>query len=381
MLPEGPVADGPQRAIWEAAQGEVSYLGDAPRVRFPVLPVMAFGIAYDLDLVLVSEHPEWNMHEYARVVTPDGHLWLAKDARESTLDQSIVANLEDVHQWLPEVPLERKYWPLVVTDRSTEDRLDVELRYENLDGEPVEVSYKGKVPKTAQKLRNGSTMGHSKNQAIAVLDLPLMDFGRSASIHIDGKKIPLKRGAGVVPFRMALVQTQGGLVVGSYQQVGGSTNESSDDGFQTLHPMQAEAEAVHQQWQLRSSDDFTDAIQALDFRTLRYRFSRRGKHLELSSITITQFEREHPTLEVFFYPPLPDLRQGFDGEVRSRFVMDVNGQRNHATGWATAHWHREEVIVDWRPEQPWWTADRPMQTVISYRSSGTVDIATRRIED
>ena len=378
MLPQGPVADEVQRSSWELASSQVDYQQGQPAVSFPVLPVMAFGAAYDLDLVIVSKHPEWNMHEYARVRTPSGPVWLAKDAREGSLDQSIVANVADLHQWLPEIPLERKFWPLEVIDRSTEEHLDLQLRYENLDGELVEVAYKGPVPKTAQKKRNGSTLGHSKNQAIAVLDLPLRDFGRRASIQIAGKKVALKRLLGLVPFRMALVQTQGGLVVGTFSQVENSEDGASE-GFQTRHRMPSGSHEVLQSWRLEASDDVVDAIQEVDFRTLSYRFFKRQSYLELSSITITQFQREHPALEVSFYPPLPDLRQPFEGEVRSRFVIDVNGQRNHATGWASAHWQGEQVLIDWRPLEPWWTVDRPMQTVISFGEEGAV-VSTRRVE-
>ena len=38
-----------------------------------------------------------------------------------------------------------------VTDRSSSEWLDLETRYTNLDGQPVEVTYEGKVPLTRRR--------------------------------------------------------------------------------------------------------------------------------------------------------------------------------------------------------------------------------------
>ena len=217
MLPEGPAVDAAERSQWQPTPAEVAYQSDA-LVPFPVIGVVVWGAAYDLDLVLVSTHPEWNMHEYARMQTPDGPLWFAKDARESTLTQSVVADLDDLQTRFPELPVERRSSPVEVIDRSADGWLDIELRYDNIDGVPVEVAYRGKAPTTALRKRNGSTMGHSRDSLLAVLDLPYRNFGRSASMRFDGEAVRIKRIAGLLPFRMALVQTQGGLAIGQIRQ-------------------------------------------------------------------------------------------------------------------------------------------------------------------
>src|SRR6187455_2893470 len=90
MLPEPPAqsaADRTRDFPGDVGSG-VTYTGGA-LASYAVLPVQVFGAAYDLDLVIVSRHPEWNMHEYARIETPRGAVWIAKDARESTMSQSI----------------------------------------------------------------------------------------------------------------------------------------------------------------------------------------------------------------------------------------------------------------------------------------------------
>jgi len=107
MLPEPPAQTASDRTRdfpGDVGSG-VTYMGRA-MASYPVLPVQVFGAAYDLDLVIVSRHPEWNMHEYARLKTPQGEVWIAKDARESTMSQSIVADLPDIDAWMPEIPLQ-----------------------------------------------------------------------------------------------------------------------------------------------------------------------------------------------------------------------------------------------------------------------------------
>ena len=85
---------------WDRTQGfavdetsTVQYSGHA-LVAPPVVPMIAFGAAFDLDVVVKSKHPEWDMHEWARISTPDGPKWVALESRRDTLDQVIVADVE-----------------------------------------------------------------------------------------------------------------------------------------------------------------------------------------------------------------------------------------------------------------------------------------------
>jgi hypothetical protein len=372
-LPEGPVLDGWERTRgWPAGTSAVVHYTSEPALPFPVPAVQVWGLTYDLDLVLVSRHPDWDMHEYARISTPQGPVWLCKDARAGTLDQSIVADIEDIEGWLPEVPVPRRSYPVQVVDRSSDDRLDLELSYENIDGHPVRVTYQGSPPKTRQKKRNGSTMGHSKATVLAVLDLPYRDFAKRASVEIDGVDQGIDRILGLVPFRMALQQTQGGLAVGDVR--------FAMDGEQLVGTYRtATGGEVPTPWTLRERDGAVELVQTQQMRELVYRFtaSADGAGLELSSASVTQHGRATPTVVLSLSPPLPDLRRSFDGAVRSRFVLDVNGQENHAIGWLEARSTADGAVVTTLPEAPWWTADRPMSATIT-RTEGTARVEILR---
>lgn len=181
-------------------------------VQFPILPLQVWAATYELDLILVSQNPDWNMHEYAKLETPDGDLWVMKDAEEGSLDQYIVTDLANVDAWLPELPVVRKSYPVKVVDNSTNKMLDMSFSYENIKGQKVEAWYQGKRPKQRSK-KNGSTMGHSRNQLLVALDLPYRDFGKKAGISYDGKPYKMNKLLGLVPFQITLTQTQEGQVL------------------------------------------------------------------------------------------------------------------------------------------------------------------------
>ena len=94
------------RAFSEDRPSTVQYTGYA-MVGAPVIPVMAFGAAFDLDLVVKTKSDDWDMHEWARISTPDGPLWLALDSRTGSLDQVVIADIPEIYTWMPEVPVER----------------------------------------------------------------------------------------------------------------------------------------------------------------------------------------------------------------------------------------------------------------------------------
>ncbi|MBT3218790.1 MAG: hypothetical protein HN348_06840 [Proteobacteria bacterium] len=364
LMPEGPVLQPWERTLRFAPQGaKVTYTGEA-RVSYPVLPLQVWGVSYDLDIVLVSQHPDWNMHEYALLQTPDGPKWIAKDAKEPTLDQSIVANIDDIDQWWPELPVPRKSAPLDVVDRSTEELLDLEFRYENIDGEPVEVTFVSKPPHSMMNKRNGSTMGHSKDRVMAVLDLSHRDFAKKATISINNKKVPMKRLLGLVPFGMILQQTQGGLAIGEYSQ------QSHNDSFATTHAMESGSQVTNS-WQIEGRPGTVEVWQYSKIRSLKYRFVESGSSLELAAMTSWQWGRETPTTHVEISPPLPDLRRPFEGQHTSHFVIDINGQPNLAVGRLEARWEGDKAVLECFGESPWWVADRPMRSTITYDDQTT----------
>jgi hypothetical protein len=71
----------------------------------PVIPFQIFGVTYAQDIVLVSKHPEWDMHEFSRIDLPDGtSTWIVKDSKKPTLDQYLTTSSKELIQWLPEIP-------------------------------------------------------------------------------------------------------------------------------------------------------------------------------------------------------------------------------------------------------------------------------------
>ncbi len=391
MMPEGPALDPEERARQfpgDTSSG-VTYTG-APEVSFPVLPVVVFGATYDVDLVIVSRHPTWNMHEYARITTPNGPLWVAKDARESTMSQSLVADVPDLAAWMPEIPLPRKSSPVQVVDASTEDWLDLAIDYENIDGEPVSVRYEGKPPRTLQTKRNGSTFGHSRDHVLVALDLSHRDFARRAEVTIGGAPQKLKRLLGIVPFAMVLQQTQGGIAVTDLTLTTGDPLDHEPHGRDLLGSVPLEAQDAGERaggtrrpgftgtflaaddtpvvtaWSVTEADGWVEAVQRADLRTLHYRFRAEGGALELSFAEVRQWGQPEVTTRFEVHPALPDLRRPFDGRYTGRFVLDVNGQQGHAVGTVEAWWDAEGAHLEVRPTAPWFVADRPMRTTLTF---------------
>jgi hypothetical protein len=361
MLPEGPAFSNNERTEWQKKAAHKVHYTDVALTDFPVPAVQAWAATYDLDIILVSKHPEWNMHEFARLTTPQGDLWIMKDAQEGSLDQFVVADLDDIQAWLPELPVQRKSYPVKVVDRSTNKKLQLSFEYENYLGVLVKASYEGKRPVTPLQKKNGSTMGHSKNQLLVGLDLPFRDFGQKADISYDGVAYKMDKILGLVPFQMALKQTQGGLSSGQY------TLEATSHQLVSSHF--AAQESIEQTWQTFERQGMRYLQQRNDFRTTTYAFEQEGC---LKSASIQQWNKEDKGMQIQFYPALPDIRRPFRGSYSSKFVLDIGGKNNNAYGWATVFWENGKAVVQIIPEKPWWVVDRPMQTTISYKGNQAV---------
>ncbi len=369
FVPHGPVLTPRQRVDLfgrERASG-VDYTGPA-RVQAPVMPLQLFGVGYDVDLMLVSDHPDWNMHEYAMLSTPEGPVWLAKDAREVSLEQSIVAERDELEHWLPEVTVRRKWSKMTVDDRSTNQHLELSLAYENIAGEPTEVTWEGPHPTRLERLRNTSTMGHSRDAFLVVLDLSHKAPARKASITINGQKRKIHRMFGLVPMQFALVQTQAGMAVGEWEQ------RSSPGGFETLHHQR-----TRQAWTLSDHGDHVIAQQQHPMRTLSYRFLRQGDALELVHARVEQYARSVPVCEIRFDPALPDFRRPFSAVYEGRYVIDVNGQQSHATGRTLAREEDGVGVLSILPHAPHWTMDRPMRATVTCGADVT-HVRVKRLE-
>ncbi|MCO4771486.1 MAG: hypothetical protein KDA24_15745 [Deltaproteobacteria bacterium] len=349
-------------------------------VGFPIVPMLPFGLTYELDLVFMTKHPSWNMHEYALIRTSAGLVWLAKDAREGSLEQTIIAGVDNIDDWMPEVPVQRRHQAFDVIEAIGPDSVELSFDYVNWDGERTEVWFEGPFPKSARPKRNGSTMGHSRGQLMAVLDLPFQNLGRKGHVTIAGQRQKPARILGI-PVTAALQQTQGGLVTGSWLQ------RSAEGGFTSDITARSGA-VIPRSWTLSevapsaapSARDGAGpsvyAVQRDPDREIGARFLLRPDGAqELVQLWSWQLGQSSPGFVARFCPALPDLRRRFDGEVVVEWVGDVAGQLSHARGTAVARWTDEGPEVELRPAEPWWVWDRAMRTTVRLEGEGVrVDV-------
>ncbi len=363
-LARGPVIEPAERAIaYPSLPAAVSYTGPSQSA-VPVLPILAWGAAYDLDIVLVSDHPAWDMHELARLSTPDGARWVVKEARRGTLEQIATVDLDAPDTWLPELPVLRHAASVAVDDRSDGRRLDLRVAWTTPDGEPAAAEVRGPMPRKPAAKRNGPTLGHSRDQLLAVLDVSARSALSHATLEIGGQKRKIKRLLGLVPFQFALVQAQGGFAIGSWETA------AEGDGFRSVHAMRSGGRESLA-WTVSVEGARVHARQTSALRTLDYAL-RRGPDgaLELEEIAVVQAGVAQPVTRVAFSPALPDLSRPFSGTAVSRWVIDVNGQSGHAIGQVRATADASGVTLDWLPLAPAWVADRPMRTRIALRADG-----------
>lgn len=222
--PGDPVLSGYERAyrfpVHRPHEGLV-YNGRVPATPAPIIPVLAFGAAFDLDIVLMPNEGDFEMLEYARIALPTGPQWIALETSAQSGDQTMIANLDDFASFMPEIPLARQTGNLQVTDRSSEFTVDVSLEYTNSRGQAVTAELMGDPPTKTEKHRNGRTFNHSSNQLLAVLDIPANQSLFKADVQVDGQSLGLKKFGAIVPARFVMQQVQGGLVTGAFQVVPG----------------------------------------------------------------------------------------------------------------------------------------------------------------
>lgn len=357
-----------ERSGFEApAPASVVYTGP-PMVPWPVIPLQVWGLRYALDVVLETDHPDWIMHEYARIDLPSGPLWIAKDASPDGL-QTITADVPAIRAWVPEVPVPRREGPLTVVDHSSPTEEDVRLSYTNPAGEAVEVHYTGRVPTRPAQPRNGNTMGHSRQSLAALLDLYLYQPGGTVEMSIGGQARKVRRLLGLYPMKFLLAQTQGGVAIATYRQ-----SASTEGAFQLDRPGDSPDWPTTAREVWTAEADPTWVRRDGPVTTLRYHFLAG----ELDQAQVWQAgDTTRPIVNLVFRPALPDVRRPFAGEVVSRFVVDLNDQPGHGLGEVRCHWEGAEVRVEVRPLAPRWFADRPIDSRIRYAGDSVAVEAVR----
>lgn len=360
LLPAPPALDPAERAAFDtiAPSGAV-YTGPA-REPYAVIPIQVWGLRYALDVVIESQHPDWIMHEYARIDLPGGPLWIAKDASPDFV-QTITAPVDDIETWLPEVPVPRVHGPVDVVDRSVGDTADLHLAYTNPKGDAVDLSYVGGMPTKPASKRNGNTMGHSQQSLAALLDLHLFRPGGKVHLSIGGREWPMRRLFGLYPMKFLLAQTQGGIAIADYRQTAGAAPGS----FQLRRPGEDIPWPTHAEEVWTESDGW--ARRPGPVVSLSYHF----QDGELDRAQAWQVGVSAPVTNLTFTPALPDVRRPFVGEIVSRFAADIAGQAGHGTGTVHTRWvDADTVRLEIRPTAPPWFASRPIDVTIRHEADG-----------
>lgn len=373
VLPEGAVLSAEAAAAFDTVvPSPVAYSGPS-LLGAPLPPVQLFGVYYGVDVVIVSDHPDWDMHEYARLDTPQGPLWMAKDS-DNDYVQTISADIDALDTWAAEVPVPRQRVPVSVTEEWDGRRLRFAMDYTNPAGEPVSVTVKGTVPRRPPGQRNGNTMGHSRQAVAAVLDLERMGHRARAQISIDGEPYRVHRLLGLYSMQFLLQQAQVGFAIADFSA------RPADGG---LHIVRPGADGVD--WPTRASESWSQEATEDGLSVLRYDdgyLVRTYAFIDggLAWAQITQHGRDIPVLDARFSPALPDLTRPFEGEAESRFRFDVNGQIGHGTGAVRARWATDDaVVIEIAGQQPSWLLERPMVGTLRY-TDGAARVRIRRAE-
>lgn len=329
-----------------------------PITEIPIIPFQIFAVPYKLDIVLVSDHPNIDMHEFALIDLPYGKTWIAKESQKGSLDQSIYTDDKRIETLFPEIPLPIQQCEMRIIESRKDQELDVTFEYTNLNGDSVEAHYHGSTLLKTLKKPNGSTMGHSKNQVMALLDLSSRSFGRKAEIQYNGEKAKIKKILGIRPFQMMLKQTQAGLSVGSKSII-------ERDG--EIHSEQGEM-IKSEKWAIKSLDTMLSFHTKNVARKIEYNFSKNQSDLQFSNASIQYWNHRHKTMDISVYPPLPDLRRKFILSHSSKFVIHVNekalGYGRIEVSWKSLNEVAPYIEILIIPEHPWWIKERPMTTII-----------------
>ncbi len=192
--------------------------GIPPLTKAPVLPFMGFGLAFDVDIALGLKHDDLDMIEVGRLQTKDGPLWVVLETDAGTKEQVLLAAVDDLNTWMPELPFERKSTRLVVQDRTTTDGIDISVTYDNTDNLPVEMEFEGQPAEKAATKRNGNPLGKSSNTMLALLDIASAESLFKADVRIDDERVRARKLGGFLPFQYTLTPTVGGLATGDYFQ-------------------------------------------------------------------------------------------------------------------------------------------------------------------
>ncbi len=338
----------------------------------PVAPLQAFGVRYALDLVMRPARGPYDLHEVALLVSPDAARWIAKDADVALVQRLVTPDPALAGAW-PEVPLARRVAPVrvVATPWRRGQRLDA--AWTTHEGVAVTASWGLAGPLRPRARRNTSTMGHSADAVLAVLDLSHSRLAVRPRLTYDGDPVPVRWVLGLAPFAAAIAQVQGGLSAGDWR-VGGTVGVQEGSGLVETVPQAGARES----WTWTVLGDAAHLRTEDPLRRREARFQRGADGAwELAALTVQPAGDDLPAVVVRFEPPLPDVRRRFEGEEVRRFVVDVGGQRGHAVGRVLARWEGDTAVLDVLPTAPAWTVDRALRAEVRCDDRGAT-VSVRR---
>lgn len=376
-LPRGEALGTRDRAAFLAgARAPIRYSSE-PRSSLPAfIPFQLFGLEYAEDIVIETQHPHWTMHELARVEHEGRSFWIAKDSDPSGV-QTVTADLEAIESWLPEIPVLRRRGPLQVVERSSAERLDVELAYTNPLGERTEVRFSSPRPRRDELLRNGSTFDHSQQIAAVVLDISRKQLvGVEASVRYDGREIPVRRAIGLVPVKALLQQTQAGFVTTSARISSEPSKGATPQILRIARPL------AGVEWPTRADQPlqivpFTNGC-SLRWTSgpCRYEYDFVAGELWRAAVVRASAPSATPLVELQLSVPLPDLRRRFEGSIARRFVLLVNGLCQ-GYGRLRASTSEDGAELSIEPLRPSWFRARPLCCRIEAAADGQTLVCER----
>lgn len=204
------------RVFSEEKPSTVQYSGHA-MVPAPIIPVLPFGAAFDLAVVVETGKEDGKTYHFAR----SGSQWFALETDPRDGEQTLISNLATLDAWAPELPVRRKVDPnFKVVDRSTADELEFTITYANADNEDVEATLMGDPPYRFQKKRNADPEGALRQSALPLIDMAHQESLFKASLKVNDRSVGVKR-SGLVPQQISAELVTAGLAVGGFTVVGG----------------------------------------------------------------------------------------------------------------------------------------------------------------
>ena len=359
------------RKFLSFCQDRIEYLSDARPFLVPVIPFQLFGVRYEEDIVIETTHPDWSMHEFARVRIDEKDVWIAKDSDQKGV-QTVTSDLSNLCEWVAEAPVPRHSSKVEVIDRSTSKLLDVSLKYKNSLQQNVEVEFSAPRPGVFQRKRNGSTFNHSSNAISALLNIPRKQMlGVRAQVKFDGKVYSVRKVLGLIPVKALLKQSQGGVAAASMKLTSKTFNE-----FTVERPIAEDTWPTRaiENWQWQGDQECTGEAK---FSNRVSRWLYRFQKGQLVAAEVYAVESPVAITTMRFSAPLPDFSRSFKGEVVRRFIVEIEGERQ-GYGEIRCRSSEKGAVIDFVPQKPYWFASRPMTTKIKFVSQAEVEIRTKR---